>query len=247
MNSLMALSLVAIMHASLAANVVTPIYESPPKFYVENDEAKGLCIDVLKAIERVASDLHFVVVKNVPLKRIEIGTRRGTYDLLLCATPTPERNAQLRMIDIPVYSVRDVLIVRKDDPIVDATLDDIRKLGADNTILAYSGSGQNTWLGEQPNLHTDLGAPDPIANFQKLMFGRGRFVFAGEAVSVNVMRLPQFAEKFRILPTPVRVMGRYFFFSPNTPPQIVEKVRDALRQLAASGALKRIDSKYQLR
>lgn len=229
-----------------ALDVVTPVYESRPKFFVADGEIKGLCIDVLKAIEKIAPDIRFVLSGGVPLKRVEIGTRDGTYDLLLCATPTQARVAQLKMIDVPIYAVRDVLIVRADDPISDATLDDIRRLTSDNVILTYAGTGQLTWLSEQAGLVVDVAAPNPEANFLKLESKRGRFAFAGEAVSANAMRLPRFAGKFRVLPTPVRTMGRYFFFSKKTPSEVVEKVETALRELAAKGELKKIASKYVL-
>lgn len=230
-----------------AVDIVTPTYESRPKFYVDDGQIKGLCIDVLKAVERLVPDIHFVLSAGVPLKRVELGTRNGSYDLLLCATPTPDRTSQLRMVDVPIYTVRDVLFVRANDPLADATLDDIRKLASDNVILTYAGTGQLDWLSAQEGLVLDVPAPNPQAVFEKLEYKRGRFVFAGEAAGANVMRMPQFAGKFRMLPTPVRTMGRYFFFSPKTPAAVVAKVEAALKELAHRGELKAIASTYVLK
>lgn len=41
----------------------------------------------------------------------------------------------MRMIDVPIYQVSDVLIVRADDPLKDATLEDIRKMSSDKIIM----------------------------------------------------------------------------------------------------------------
>lgn len=240
--SVLASALVAV--SAHAADIVTPIYASPPKFFVSGGEAKGLCIDVLKAIEKIAPDVRFVVQRGVPLKRVELGVRDGTYDLLLCATPTKERAAQLMVVDVPIYSSRDVLIVRADDPIKDATLDDIRKMKTGNVMLTYAGSGQHAWLSEQDGLMLDVPAPNPEANLMKLESNRGRFVFSSEAVGVSTMGQTKFAGKFRMLPTPVRTMGRYFYFSKKTPPDVVRSVEAALRKLAASGELKKIADRY---
>lgn len=182
----------------------------------------------------------------MPLKRVEYGVVNGIYDLLLCATPTPERIADMYMIDIPIYTVDDVLVVRADDPIKDATLDDIRKLAADNAIMTYAGTGQQAWLEAQPGLKVDKYAANPEVVFQKLEARRGRFVFAGEAVVANVLRQPAFAGKFRILPTPVRNAGRFFFFSRKLPTSVISKVEAALKELVSTGELKRIAGRYTL-
>ena len=229
-----------------AIDIVTPVYASPPKFYATAAGVQGLCIDVLHAVERVAGNVHFIVRDGVPLTRTERGVREGEYDLLLCATPTTARQTQLRMVDVPIYTVDDVLVVRSDDALQNATLDDVRLLRNDNVILTYAGTGQQAWLSAQPGLTLDVVAPDPNTIFQKLERKRGRFIFAGRAVVANLVRQPEFAGKFRVLPTPVRSMGRYFFFSKRTPRATVDAVERALQKLAASGELQRISSRYVL-
>lgn len=242
---LCSLMLMAAMSAQ-AADIRTPTYESRPKFYKEGGEIKGLCIDVLKAVEKLAPDIKFVLEYGVPLKRVEYGVVEGTYDLLLCGTPTPERTANMRMINVSIYTVDDVLAVRADDPLKDATLDDIRKLSADNSIMTYAGTGQQTWLEAQPGLKTDANAANPEVVFQKLEAKRGRFVFASEAIVANVLKQPAFAGKFRVLPTPVRSAGRFFFFSKKAPSAAINKVEAALKELASTGELKKIAGKYVL-
>lgn len=44
-----------------AADIRTPTYESRPKFYKDGNEIKGLCIDVLKAVEKQAPEIRFAL------------------------------------------------------------------------------------------------------------------------------------------------------------------------------------------
>lgn len=246
MKSAMILAVLLQATVAIAVDVRTPTYESPPKFYRDQGAVKGLCIDVLKAIENVVPDIRFSVEYGVPLRRVQVGTIDGVYDLLLCATPTSERIDRMVMIDIPVYETRDVLIVRADDPLNDATLDDIRALSSNNIVMTYKGAGQETWMSGQKGLVHDNGASTVEAVFRKLEARRGRFVFCGEAVAANMMSQARFAGKFRVLPTPVRNAGRYFFFSKKTPSQTVGRVQSALLKLWADGELARIARRYVL-
>jgi len=112
--------------------------------------------------------------------------------------------------------------------------------------MTYAGTGQQTWLEAQPGLKIDIHAANPELVFQKLEIKRGRFVFAGEAVVANVLMQPAFAGKFRILPTPVRSAGRFFFFSKKIPNSVISKVEAALKELVSNGELKKITGKYVL-
>jgi hypothetical protein len=62
----------------------------------------------------------------------------------------------------------------------------------------------------------------------------------------NMMKLPEFAGNFRVLPTVVRRVGRFFFFSRKTPVEVIAKVEAALKQLSSSGELEKLSSNYVL-
>lgn len=243
---LLVVGMLGVAAAAQAVEIKTPTYESKPKFYKEGNEVKGLCIDVLRMIEKAAPEIKFSVEYGIPLKRVEMGVTDGVYDLLLCATRTPARSAAMHMINVPIYTVEDVLVVRADDPLKDATLDDIRKLGSGNPVMTYIGTGQQAWLAEQQGLTLDMNALTPEVVFQKLAAKRGRFVFAGKAIVANMFKQPKFVGKFRILPTPVRSAGRFFYFSKKVPPATIDKVTAVLNDLASKGELKKIASRYTL-
>jgi polar amino acid transport system substrate-binding protein len=230
-----------------AYDIRTPTYESRPKHFRENGVVKGLCIDVLKAIEDIDPSLRFVGMNDtVPLKRIEHDTANGKFDLMLCASQTHSRDASLIRIDLPIYVVDDILVVRDSDPLKDATIDDIRSIKKNNVIMAYVATGQAEWLLAQKGLVVDANALTSEAVLEKLLLKRGRFVLINEAVATNLMKLPEFSGKFRKLPTAVRTRGRYFYFSTRTPPEVVNQVKVALERLAAEGKLKKIVRRYEL-
>ena len=130
-----------------AQELRTGAQESEPKYYRSGDKIIGLCIDVLRGIEKVEPKLRFTGDQSfVPFKRIEYNVESGIFDCFAGFAKTAERENAYVFIDIPLYLVRDVLVVLKDDPVGIDRLEDIKSLPGSRTIIMAMGVVQAVTL-----------------------------------------------------------------------------------------------------
>ncbi len=233
--------------AIVPVNILTPTHASKPKYYEENGVVKGLCIAVLRAIEKIEPSVKFVGWdKQIPLSRIEEGIVDGAYDLMICNIKTPERSAKMVLLDLPIFSVDDVLIVRGDDTVKVKSLEDVKKMGANNAILVWFGTNHAKYLAGQTGLAVDAGAYSVEQLFNKLQAKRGRFIFLNKATALNYITQHHLEKEFTVLPDTIRTEGRYFYFSKKVAPAVVAKVKASLEKMERSGMLKNIADHYTL-
>src|SRR4051812_7351279 len=94
-----------------ATDVRTAAQEgSYPKFTALSADSKahigGLCIDIMRGIERVEPDLRFVGDQNwQPLMRIEAGVQGGQLDAACGLLKTPARLEKMDFIEAPLFPV----------------------------------------------------------------------------------------------------------------------------------------------
>lgn len=241
------LLLVSVYSTSAALEVKTVAQESPPKYIYENGRMSGLCVDIIKAVEEIEPTLKFTGYDQfAPLARIVHGLEVGNYDAFFCLANTPERMQTLNLIDVPLYTVNEVIVTRADDVVDIKSLDDIRRLAGENPLLVLRGSTQAQYLEKQPGLFVDQGNSHK-ENLTKLAAKRGRFLYGNESSLVNVLEKEGAAgRQFKVLPTPLRVEARYAFLSKKASPTMVDKVRHALEKLSKRGELRRIQARYRL-
>jgi polar amino acid transport system substrate-binding protein len=235
-----------LLSASLSAQELkTAAQESAPKFIKNaNGSVTGLSVDVMRAITRIDPTLKFNGDQIiVPFKRIESMLEAGELDVFFGFVKNKERQEKYIYIDPPIYKVADVLVVRADDPVNVKSLDEIKAMGKDGTVLMSSGIAQVAQLVAM-GIIVDDGGKTLGLNLKKLVTNRGRFVFQSEIEVINAIKEEKLEGKVKILPVKFNEGGRYVAFSKKVPAAVVAKIKSALEKLEQNGELKKIESSY---
>lgn len=232
---------------SLAQALRTVSQDSQPKFIRNADgQPTGISIDVMRAIQKLDPSISFVGEERfMPLRRIERQLENGEIDVFFGFVRNKYRRDHFAFIEPPLYKSTPVLVARRNDPINIKRLEEIRALGDEGVVMVTTGYAQVEHLRSLGLIVDDRGA-SLDQNLQKLIRGRGRFIFHPE-IGVSEMsetKPPELTDAIRILPTRFNEQGRYIAFSRTVPEATVKKVKMALDQLSASGELRRIVKKY---
>lgn len=237
-------SALAITHLRTAAQET-----AEPKFVETKQGDKtvisGLCIEIMKAIERIEPQLKFNLdPQSQSLARLETGLAVGTLDAVCGLIRTKEREAKFTYVDPPLYRSRFLLAVRADDDVRINNWGDVRKLGEQGTILIISGHGAIKKLQAQGGLNIDSSAKDPRTNIQKLLGGRGRFFYHRSPGIQEEIRNVGASNKVKVLPTVMDSQSFHMALSNTLPAETVAKVRKAVELLANSGELNKLLDKW---
>ena len=221
-----------------------------PKFVTMQYEGKpvvgGLCIDIMRAIEKVAPDLKFVGDQSwEPLVRVEAGVANGTLDAACGLLRNAHRKARFNYIEPALFPVNYYLAVRVDDDVQVNNWDDVRKLGDEGIILVINGFGMIKRLNEIGGLTVDSGAMDSRSNLEKLLAGRGRFYIHRSPGIIAEIEKAGMQDKVRLLPTVIHSEKFHMVTSKALAPKTVERMRKAIAQLEKSGELKRLLEKWE--
>jgi len=230
-----------------AADLRTGAQDSSPKYYLDGTQMKGLCVDLIKAVERADPSLKFTGYDRfVPLPRIEEGmaSNPAAYDVFFGLIKSPAREAKFNFIDIPLYQTSLKLAARADDPVDVKSFDDIRKLGDEGSILAVKGTAHVTFLQQQGGLKIDEGAHTTSDDLIKLVNHRGRFIFNTNISLAYEIKRQKLEGKIRIIPATFHAEPQYLAVSKMLPPDTVAKLKSALAKLESSGELSKIYEAY---
>ncbi|MDC8756819.1 substrate-binding periplasmic protein [Janthinobacterium fluminis] len=220
-----------------------------PKFIVAKrggaSHVVGLCVDIMRAVERVDPGLKFVGDQAMqPLIRVEAGVLNGDLDAACGFVRNPQRETQFNFVDTPLFVVKYYLTVRADDDIQINNWDDVRKLGDQGIILLIHGFAITRRLDEIGGLRVDSGANTSALNFQKLLAGRGRFYYHRSPGIKAEIRNAGVIGKVKVLPTNMDTQKFYMVLSKSLPAGTTERVRAAIAQLAKSGELTQLLAKW---
>jgi ABC-type amino acid transport substrate-binding protein len=208
--------------------------------------ATGLCIDLLRAIERVDPEIRFTGDQTwMPLTRIEAELAAGVQDVGPCFVKDAEREANLVFVEPPLYQMTFSLAARADDNVQIRTWDDVRKLGSNGVVLSLRTSGPAKRAQKMaPGVTFDDSASSVELNLRKLVAGRGRFAYySTPALRQNIERAG-LTGKIRILTPPMDGAPVYLTVGKHVPKETVEKLRRAILQLHASGELPQLVQKW---
>jgi ABC-type amino acid transport substrate-binding protein len=218
---------------------------SSPKFIALGPDGKtaivGLCVDIMRAIERVDPDIVFVGEQRwQPLARIEAGIAQGQLDAACGFFRTREREAKFDYIAPELYTMNFFLAARADDPVQVKNWDDVRQLGNQGSILMIHGSGMVGEMEKLGGVTIDSGGRDSEINLAKLLAGRGRFYFHRSPGIQEAIARAGMQDRVRLLPTVMRTENFYMIVSKKLPAAARDKIRNAIVKLRASGELARL-------
>ena len=218
-----------------------------PKFILMKDgKAKGLEIDIIKAVQKEDPGIRFTGLENfMPFKRIKLEMEKGKLDCFFGFSFTRERAEKFLFINPPLYMIEYKLVMRADDPFEPESFDDISALGKDGVILTLFGTAGTDILKEQGvPIIDDMGKTVP-ALLKKLELRRGRFVFYQSFSTIYAINQLGAGNRFRLTKKNFSSQGHYVAFPrATTSLDVVNRVKRALNKVRASGELNQIVTKY---
>lgn len=204
----------------------------------------GICMEALRAVERVDPGLHFAgLEQQVPLRRVERLLADGQVDAFFCLLRSPERERQWRYVPVPLYGIRHVIVQRADDGrsvngLLDlATVSQIKPvLVARGTVLARKLDIAGVNLSEVGSEREAL---------QMLTLGRTDAVYGQDVNLLRHIRDARLADKVKLGRTVFQEESQYLAVRSDLPAAIFERLTDALRRLEREGFLRQLAEKYR--
>ncbi len=227
--------------------IVRTVYQEgfPAKYNTADPTRPGICIEVIHAIEKADPGLRFTGL-DVRASTVRILRMLETHeiDVFVGIGRTPEREANLTWLTPPVFSAHPYLFVRKEDEANYHSMNEIRRLRDNNTILVNFGSVQDEYLQSFPDLNVDRGGTDTEKNLRKLMLGRGRFYFGSDLNTLPVINSLGIGVLVKPLSIHFPAADNYVAMAKDADPALHARLQAALKKLSASGELDRIFQKY---
>lgn len=250
--SLQAAFLVLLMAASTTAWADSPSlrtaaqYNNVLKYDPKNPQKPGICVEVIQAIERIDPGIRFTGWDSPrSLPWIEQRLAGGELDVFCALIKNSEREARYGFVEVPVYTVRHRIAVRRDDAIDVTSFDDIRKLGADGVVIVGRGTAHENHLKAQGGLHLELSSGSTDVNLRLLVGKRGRLLYHTENALLRYIEDGHLEDKVRLLPTVFKSEALLFAVSNALAPASRERLRVALTKLSQRGELARIYMGYK--
>lgn len=217
--------------------------DSEPKYVKSGNAVAGICIDIMRAVEKIDPALKFVGDQQwLPLARIEATIENGSLDAGCGLQRNKEREPKFQFPATPLFPVNGMLAVRANDDVKIGGWDDVRKLGPDGVVLVNFGSGAIKRLEGLGGLKIDSAGKSNADNLEKLAAGRGRFYYYRSPGFTA--ELKPYPGKFKILPTVMDSTQFFMMFGKHVPAATVEKFNNALMQLEKQGDLAKFVAKW---
>jgi len=238
--ALVALAALAGMHAHAQTLEVrvAPQEVLEPKWLHRGERIVGICPDIMAAIERIEPRLRFAGhQRSRSLSGIEAGLETGTLDAACGLVTSPRRAAIGRAVGKPIFQVRHLLAVRRNDPVEVASMSDLANLG--ELVTTQRASVFSDHLREA-GVPIDDATDDNRVNLRKMLAGHGRFAYVNDLTLRYLIRREGLQDRVRILPVVLADEPTWFWVSRKADPALAPLLGVALERLKASGELDRI-------
>lgn len=204
----------------------------------------GICIDVLRAVERVDPGLRFSGLdQQVPLRRVERLLADGQVDVFFCLLRSPERERQWRYLPVPLYAVRHVIVQRMDDVRPVDSLLDLATMSQVKPVLVARGTVLARKLDTAGVNLAEVGSEREA--LQMLTLGRTDAVYGQDINLLRHIRDARLADKVRLGRTAFQDEFQYVAVRTDLPPAIADRLTDDLRRLEREGVLRQLAEKYR--
>jgi polar amino acid transport system substrate-binding protein len=214
----------------------------PPKWMLENGVPKGLCPDIMAAVERIEPRVRFTGYdrgRSLPMIELALETGRATAACGLL--DSPRRRSVAVRLGVPLYDVRHRLAAAAGDLQEVNNLDELVRLKP--LINTQRGSAYILQLKER-GIAVDDSTGDNVVNLRKILHGHGRYTYMNELSLVHLIRSEHLEDKVRILPAIFLEEPVYFWVSRKADPALAPLLEQALSRLKASGELTRIYDRW---
>ena len=229
-------------HAQALDVRVAPQEALAPKWLHDGERIVGICPDIMAAVERIEPRLHFVGLRRSrSLPGIEAGLETGTLDAACGLVTSPRRVAVARAVGKPIFQVRHLLAVRRNDPVEVGSMNDLVHLGELVTTQRASVFSDRLRAAGVP---IDDATDDNRVNLRKMLAGHGRFAYMNDLTLHYLIRHDGLQDRVRVLPVVLADEPTWFWVSRKTDPALAALLGAALDRLKASGELDRIYARW---
>lgn len=230
-----------------ATDLRTAAQPSAPKYFAAVDNSvEGLCVDIIRAIERIDPTLHFSGRDTfIPFKRLQQKLANGEIDVFVGLKKTPKRMNTYRFIDIPLYRLSYKLVSLTHHNRAAMELEELHRIGTDLSVLTVNATAASTFLkNSKLRLRVDDSPRSPTSMIQMLIRGRGDFAFYHDLALFHTINKLELDEEIYVVPGSYSSYTHHVAFAKKVPIETIDRVRKALENLQKNGELARIASKY---
>jgi polar amino acid transport system substrate-binding protein len=214
----------------------------PPKWLLENGVPKGLCPDIMAAVERIEPRVRFTGYdRGRSLPMIEQALETGRASAACGLLDSPRRRSVAVRLGVPLYDIRHRLAAVAGDLQQVNNLDELVRLKP--LINTQRGSAYILQLKER-GIAVDDSTGDNVVNLRKILHGHGRYTYMNELSLVHFIRSEHLEDKVRILPAILLEESVYFWVSRKADPALAPLLEQALARLKASGELARVYDRW---
>lgn len=232
-----------------AIELKTAAQESAPKYFKnENNSMTGLCIDIIRAIERTDPEIKFSGYNQfLPFNRLQKQLEDGDLDVFLGFKKTPARLNKFHFVEIPLYQLDYKLAMLAGSGISEAQIENMNDFGPEIRVLTVRGTAAASFLRDQQSeFIIDESAYSPAKMILMLKRGRAPLAFYHDLGLLFVMNSMDHEKSVQLSNHSYSNYFHYLAFSRKVPPETVEKVTKALQKLKGEGTLDRISRQYKL-
>lgn len=233
--------------------LVAATLDYPPYEYLQDGEAKGIAVDILREAAR-RTGVDEVIFNFYPWKRAVYSTRVGESDILFNAGKNQQRQRWGNYADSTLILQNYVLFKRKGEDIqVDPDFDNVDDLAIAIRAGYLYGSGAFRQALDSDKFDFVIHAESTRQNIDLLLSGRVD-LFVGDYLPViHYINTHGLADRIDIVTQPsatgehlvVLIWPTYLLFSKATVShEYVEEITTAIEQMKADGFVSRIFDRY---
>lgn len=216
---------------------------SAPKFIDGDGPARGLCPDILHALEKTDQTLHFAIDPiPTPIKRLEISLRDGSLDVICALLETPLRNEIAHRIPVPLFNLQERLVGRRDDLVPIRNWDDLARVGG--PVVTVAGASYAGVLRAHGVVVEETTGGSAIA-LRNVDNQRMRFYYTNELTGAYYIKSAGLGARLRLHPGALQTSPSYLWVRRGIDASTLRRVERAVDQLQRKGVLERIYRQYQ--
>lgn len=228
--------------SSFSAEKVRILTEDFPPFgYVANGKLQGIGVEIVQLLMTL-NGLASNDIEVFPWKRAYRLAKFRANVGLFSMSRIKQRETQFKWVG-PLYSMQSSLFAQQDFQGEITTLEDARSAGS---ILVQAGGSSEQQL-RSLGFTNLVPVQEPTRQLEMLLLGRASLLFTTDAAilyQLNKINLETSAIKPMLR---VRSSDFYLAFSKVTPDETIRKWQATLETLKKSGALQKIQAKYQIK
>lgn len=214
------------------------------KYDPDNKLRPGLCLEILRAVERAEPGLHFTgLEQQVPLKRVERLLAESLVDAFFCLLKSPERERQWRYAQVPLYTIRHVVLQRADDARQIDSMEQLAQASRGKRVLVMRGTAIARHL-----VNADVAVAEVASEreaLQMLALGRADFIYGQDINLQRHVADHRLGAQLKFGRTVFQEEPQFLALRPDIPPALEERLTQALRKLERDGVLRQLADKYK--